>query len=294
MQERGGRAILLLNRRGISGAIHCRSCGRTQRCRSCDIALTLHSDSRLHCHHCGYSLGSPRRAPSAAPSSSPGSARGRNGSRRLQRRLPGLERTGSTPIPRRVQARCARRSTLRGRARRRADRDADGCEGPASPASRPSRRGRGCRARVPRLPRRGADFQLVTQLAGRSGRDAPGRVVVQTFQPDATPFSFALRHDVTGFLAQARAARGAPLSTVLPSGRAHRVRARAAAVLRALGELRPRSSCRTSSCSGRRPSSACVADTAHSSWRRQRPRARSRAGLRACSRPPRRRCVATA
>ena len=30
-------------------------------------------------------------------------------------------------------------------------------------------------------------FQLVTQLAGRSGRDAPGRVLVQTFQPDATP-----------------------------------------------------------------------------------------------------------
>ena len=45
-------------------------------------------------------------------------------------------------------------------------------------------------------------FQLVTQLAGRSGRDAPGRVVVQTFQPDATPFAFAVRHDVSGFLAQ--------------------------------------------------------------------------------------------
>jgi primosomal protein N' (replication factor Y) len=44
-------------------------------------------------------------------------------------------------------------------------------------------------------------FQLVTQLAGRSGRDAPGRVVVQTFQPDATPFLFAVRHDVEGFMA---------------------------------------------------------------------------------------------
>jgi primosomal protein N' (replication factor Y) len=44
-------------------------------------------------------------------------------------------------------------------------------------------------------------FQLVTQLAGRSGRDAPGRVVVQTFQPDATPFAYAIRHDVAGYLA---------------------------------------------------------------------------------------------
>ena len=44
-------------------------------------------------------------------------------------------------------------------------------------------------------------FQLVTQLAGRSGRDAPGRVLVQTFQPDARPIVLAARHDVTRFLA---------------------------------------------------------------------------------------------
>ena len=50
-------------------------------------------------------------------------------------------------------------------------------------------------------------FQLVTQLAGRSGRDAPGRVVVQTFQPDATPFAYAIRHDVAGFLAHELARR---------------------------------------------------------------------------------------
>src|SRR5262249_30015909 len=43
-------------------------------------------------------------------------------------------------------------------------------------------------------------FQLVTQLAGRSGRDGPGRVVVQTFQPDARPIAYAARHDVPGFL----------------------------------------------------------------------------------------------
>jgi primosomal protein N' (replication factor Y) len=45
-------------------------------------------------------------------------------------------------------------------------------------------------------------FQLVTQLAGRSGRDAPGKVIVQTFQPDATPLRYAARHDVAGFLTE--------------------------------------------------------------------------------------------
>jgi primosomal protein N' (replication factor Y) len=44
-------------------------------------------------------------------------------------------------------------------------------------------------------------FQLLTQLAGRSGRDAPGRVLIQTFQPDARPVELAARHDVGRFLA---------------------------------------------------------------------------------------------
>jgi primosomal protein N' (replication factor Y) len=45
-------------------------------------------------------------------------------------------------------------------------------------------------------------FQLLTQLAGRSGRDAPGRVLVQTFQPDARAVVHAARHDVAGFMAE--------------------------------------------------------------------------------------------
>jgi primosomal protein N' (replication factor Y) len=45
-------------------------------------------------------------------------------------------------------------------------------------------------------------FQLITQLAGRSGRNAPGRVIVQTFQPDSRAVVFAARHDVPGFLAE--------------------------------------------------------------------------------------------
>ena len=45
-------------------------------------------------------------------------------------------------------------------------------------------------------------FQLLTQLAGRSGRTAPGRVIVQTFQPDSRAVVFAARHDVPGFLAE--------------------------------------------------------------------------------------------
>ena len=84
-------------------------------------------------------------------------------------------------------------------------------------------------------------FQLVTQLAGRSGRDAPGRVLVQTFQPDATPLRHAVNHDVAGFLAgelERREALGYPpfrhLVSILVAG------PEPGAPLAALRELRER------------------------------------------------------
>ncbi|HKG42791.1 MAG TPA: primosomal protein N', partial [Gaiellaceae bacterium] len=57
--EKGGKAILLLNRRGIAPALHCRACGTTFRCPDCDVALVLHRDESLRCHHCGHSEAAP-------------------------------------------------------------------------------------------------------------------------------------------------------------------------------------------------------------------------------------------
>src|SRR5438034_10566685 len=45
LAERGGKGILLLNRRGVAPAVHCRACGVSRRCPSCDVALTLHGDA---------------------------------------------------------------------------------------------------------------------------------------------------------------------------------------------------------------------------------------------------------
>ena len=53
--ERKEQAILLINRRGHSGYITCRSCGHIIKCPNCGIALTYHrEDNMLKCHHCGH------------------------------------------------------------------------------------------------------------------------------------------------------------------------------------------------------------------------------------------------
>ncbi len=52
------QVILLLNRRGYSSFVTCRSCGYTFKCPNCDITLTYHKSSNtLRCHYCGYGSG---------------------------------------------------------------------------------------------------------------------------------------------------------------------------------------------------------------------------------------------
>ena len=91
--ERGGKAILLLNRRGVAPALHCRACGLTIRCTQCDVALVLHADRTLRCHHCGWSEPEPETCPACG---SPELARLGAGTQRLDRelaaRVPELER----------------------------------------------------------------------------------------------------------------------------------------------------------------------------------------------------------
>ena len=52
--RRGEQAIVLLNRRGYAGYVHCDLCGHVMMCEDCELSLTYHSRARrLLCHHCG-------------------------------------------------------------------------------------------------------------------------------------------------------------------------------------------------------------------------------------------------
>ena len=210
ISEHGGKAILLLNRRGLVPAIHCRACGLSRRCELCDVSLTLHKDQLLHCHHCGYSEAVPEACPSCGSSEL---ARIGAGTQRLEaeleKRVPELMRI-------RLDAdTAAKPGALREALDRFVASDRVVLVGTQMVAKGHHFPGVSLAAVVDAdtglsLPDFRADertFQLVTQLAGRSGRDAPGKVIVQTFQPDATPLRYAARHDVAGFLAEELARR---------------------------------------------------------------------------------------
>src|SRR4029450_7560132 len=62
--EKGEQSIILLNRRGYSSFVLCRSCGETIQCPNCDVTLTYHRSERvLICHYCNHR----QSAPSACP-----------------------------------------------------------------------------------------------------------------------------------------------------------------------------------------------------------------------------------
>ena len=203
--ENGGKAILLLNRRGIAPALHCRACGTTIRCPNCDVALVLHGDAVLQCHHCGFTAGAPANCPACG---SPDLARIGAGTQKLERELarelPELEliRLDADAVakPEQLAALLRRFSEAEGAVLLGTQMVAKGHHfaGVELAAVVDADTGLG----LPDFRAEERTFQLITQLAGRSGRDAPGRVIVQTFQPDARPIVYAARHDVGRFLVE--------------------------------------------------------------------------------------------
>jgi primosomal protein N' (replication factor Y) len=63
-RSRGQQAMVLLNRRGFSAFLLCRSCGNAVQCPNCDVTLTYHRNAqRLVCHYCNHQRGIPPKCP---------------------------------------------------------------------------------------------------------------------------------------------------------------------------------------------------------------------------------------
>ncbi|HSP72774.1 MAG TPA: primosomal protein N', partial [Gaiellaceae bacterium] len=214
----------------------------TRRCPNCDVALVLHGEGALHCHHCGHREPAPELCPECGSAEL---ARLGAGTQKLEREL--RERFPELELVRLDADTTVQPEALAVALRRFAETDRAVLLGTQMVAKGHHFAGVALAAVVdadtglalPDFRAEERTFQLITQLAGRSGRDAPGRVVVQTFQPDARPIALAANHDVERFLAgelERRRALGYPpfrhLVRIVASG------PEPAAPLKALEELR--------------------------------------------------------
>ncbi len=203
--DRRGKAILLLNRRGVAPALHCRACGITIRCPNCDVSLVLHGDTSLRCHHCGFETQSPANCETCG---SPDLARLGAGTQKLEREL--AREVPELELIRLDADAVAKPEALAASLRRFAESEGAVLLGTQMVAKGHHFSGVELAAVIdadtglglPDFRAEERTFQLITQLAGRSGRDAPGRVIVQTYQPDSRAVAHAARHDVGRFLAE--------------------------------------------------------------------------------------------
>jgi primosomal protein N' (replication factor Y) len=210
LRRAGGKGIILLNRRGWSNFLSCRSCGKVWGCPECDVALVLHQgEGLISCHHCGHRERVPVRCDVCGAG---GVARHGLGTERLEH---DLERAlGGEDYP--VFRLDADVASLKGRAATvlaRFDRaDCGVLVGTQMVAKGHDFEGvslgvvldADATLRFPDFRAEERTFALVAQLAGRCGRGhgaAPARVLVQTMTPDARSIVRAARHDSEGFLA---------------------------------------------------------------------------------------------
>jgi primosomal protein N' (replication factor Y) len=202
--DRKGQVMVLLNRRGYSPVVLCRTCGKTLQCRNCAISMTHHKrEHKMVCHYCGFTAPVPK---ACAECGSEYVYFLGAGSEKLEELLHGM-------FP---QARIARldRDTVRGHEdfertlNALSEGELDLLVGTQMIAKGHDIHGVtlvgvvGADSALGLPDFRAAErtFQLLTQVAGRAGRgDSPGKVILQTYFQDHYAVQYAARHDFTGF-----------------------------------------------------------------------------------------------
>jgi primosomal protein N' (replication factor Y) len=201
----GGKAIVLVNRRGYAPHLSCRSCGRAWGCPECDVSLVVHRrDGRLACHHCGHR----ERLPSDCPDcGSVSLSRFGAGSERIESEI--AEVLAPIPVFRLDSDAAAGGEGHAGVLRRFQEAESAVLVGTQmvakghdfSDVTLSVVLDADASLRFPDFRAEERTFALVSQLAGRSGRgEAGGRVLVQTLAPDAASIAAASRHDSAGFV----------------------------------------------------------------------------------------------
>jgi primosomal protein N' (replication factor Y) len=218
-----GQVILFLNLRGYSPTVWCRSCGAGIKCPNCDVTLTWHRDRQVTvCHCCAFEMAPPKECPVC--------------------QSPAVRYlgTGTQKLAEEVENSFSGATVVR--------MDSDSMKKPGSHDEALERFRKGevqillgtqmiakgldfpnvtlvgvvdadSMLRQPDMRAAERTFQLIAQVAGRTGRgERGGRVLVQTTSPQDPAIRFASRHDYIGFaqheLAERYDVQAPPFSSV--------------------------------------------------------------------------------
>ena len=204
---KGEQSIILLNRRGFSQFVLCRTCGESLRCKNCDITLTYHKrDAKLVCHYCSHHVNVPKKCPFCQSDFLYFIGQGTEQlETMIEKRFPDLRiaRIDRDSMTKRGEM----AKTLMGFDRGEIDMlvgtqmVAKGHDfhnvtlvgvisvdtGLGLPDFRSAER----------------TFQLITQVAGRAGRgNLQGRVLIQTYYPEHYALRHAVKQDFEGFFTE--------------------------------------------------------------------------------------------
>ncbi|MFN2578490.1 MAG: primosomal protein N' [Pyrinomonadaceae bacterium] len=198
------QSIILLNRRGYSSFILCRSCGESIECPNCDVTLTYHrSDGTLVCHYCNHRQRAPSECPACASKYIYFVGEGTEQIEDLLRKKFPQVRMGRIDRDTKTRRHEFEKTLL------------DFGKGEIDLLVGTQMLAKGhdfpnvtlvgvisvdAGLALPDFRAAERTFQLITQVAGRAGRgDLPGRVLIQTYHPHHYALRHAMAQDYLGF-----------------------------------------------------------------------------------------------
>ncbi|MEA2014535.1 MAG: primosomal protein N' [Thermodesulfobacteriota bacterium] len=202
--DNGKQTILFLNRRGFHTFLYCLDCGYIFKCLNCSVSMTHHkNDNSLQCHYCDFRIKAPPICPSC------GGARINSygmGTEKVEEEIaalfPGVRvgRMDSDSTSKRGSYENILKSLDRGKIdilvgtqmiTKGHDFHDVTLVGIVSADNS---------LNIPDFRAAEKTFQILTQVAGRGGRgDSPGRVIIQTFNPDNSAIQMARDHNYISF-----------------------------------------------------------------------------------------------
>ncbi len=205
--KNGEQAILFLNRRGYASFVLCRSCGEVIKCDNCDISMTYHHDKdKLICHYCGAA----RKVPKYCPNCSSKYIKDFGiGTERIEKEVKKL-------FPEAVVARMDHDTTTKKGSHRKILNKLENNEIDILIGTQMVAKGHDYPnislvgvitadtiMNLPDFRSSERTFQLMTQVAGRTGRGKKqGKVAIQTYNPEHYSILAAKEHDYDYFYEQ--------------------------------------------------------------------------------------------